>query len=170
MFVPPPLSSLHSHRSSLTAPEHAWASWSMECDPIFIFFSSCNKMFKLFSGIRDLNTVTDFSSALYLDFVCSCLPEFKVNPSQTVTVMSCLYMCILSVLKSTSANRARADKVCRAWAQNGALTLNKLDFGSQTFSGTVRITQCECALRYRFARRLTHSAVWYWVECKRVCR
>ncbi len=38
--VPPPLSPihLHSHCSSLTAPEHAWASWSTKRDPYFFIF------------------------------------------------------------------------------------------------------------------------------------
>ncbi len=38
-------------------------------------------------------TVADFSTALYADFVCCCLPEFKVNPPQTVTMMSALRAC-----------------------------------------------------------------------------
>ncbi len=45
----------------------------------------------LVSAIK--KAVVDFSTARCLDFVCCCLPEFKVNPPQTVTAMSVLLAC-----------------------------------------------------------------------------
>ncbi len=51
---PPPLSpaALHSHCSSLTGPEQAWAAWSMDAT-VFLpaFFSSCSEIVELFSCI-----------------------------------------------------------------------------------------------------------------------
>ncbi len=38
-------------------------------------------------------TVADLSTAFYVAMVYSCLPEFKVNPPQTVTVMSVFRAC-----------------------------------------------------------------------------
>ncbi len=70
-------------------------------------------------------TVLDFSTALYPNFICGCLPEFKANPSQTATAVPCLCMCILIVPKSTSSNHARANEASHAWARNRALTLVK---------------------------------------------
>ncbi len=86
---------LHSHCSSLTAPEHAWAVWSTESDPYFylnffhllIKFLNCSLVSALYK------TVTNFSTALYADIVCCCLPEFKVNPPLIVTMMSAFRAC-----------------------------------------------------------------------------
>ncbi len=79
----------HTHRSSLTGPEHAWMIYRVQPT----FFSSCNNIFTLFSGICDLKSVADFSTALYPDFVSCCLAEFKVNPPQTVTATLALHAC-----------------------------------------------------------------------------
>ncbi len=69
--------------------------------------------------------------------VCLNLRWILHNQSQRCQ-RSCL--CICTVLKSTSSNRARADKACRAWVQNGALTpVKQTGLTGQTCSGTVRI-------------------------------
>ncbi len=43
-------------------------------------------------------TVADFSTAFYADIVCCCLPEFMVNPSQTVTAMLAPVLVLVHVL------------------------------------------------------------------------
>ncbi len=106
---------LHSHCCSRTAPEHPWANLICGVRPVFsntessffylvIKFLNCSVV----SAIK--KTAAEFSAACYLDLFCCCLPEFKVNPPQTVMVMSALGACARTVPKSTSSNCARADK------------------------------------------------------------
>ncbi len=53
----------------------------------------CCLSVKTRASLRFIWIQTDISTALYSDFVCCCLPEFKVNPLQTVTAMSALRAC-----------------------------------------------------------------------------
>ncbi len=85
----------HSHRSSLTRPEHDRATWSIECN-LYFQIMKCrffHLVMKLFSCSVILKSVADFSTALYLNIVCCCLSGFKVNPPLTVTAMSALCAC-----------------------------------------------------------------------------
>ncbi len=84
-YSPLSLAGLHSHCSSLTALEHTWVTWSTEHDPYFylhffhllITFLNCSLIPAIYM------TVADFSTAFYVDIICCCLPEFKVNPPQS---------------------------------------------------------------------------------------
>ncbi len=66
----------------------------------------------LWSGPVFSNTEL-FTEPLYLDFVCCCLPKFKVNTLQTVTATLALCACACAY---ASSNHARANKACCAWA------------------------------------------------------
>ncbi len=100
----------------------AWASWSTERDQYFlnllITFLNCSLVPVIYK------TVADFFTAFYVDIVCCCLPEFKVNLPQTVTVMSVLRTCARASIAYWSPPLP-ADKPCRARVQNGAFTLVK---------------------------------------------
>ncbi len=101
---PPPLipAGLHSHCSSLTRPERTWASWFMGCDLYFYTdsFSFCNKIFKLFSGIRNLKDSHGFFSLLFICIYCRrlCLllfPEFAKKYSVVLLIDQGLNLDIL---------------------------------------------------------------------------
>ncbi len=63
-----------------------------------------------------------------MDIECCCLPEFKVNPPQTVTMMSALRACArarASVPYWSPPLPTVPGPTKRAWVRNGALTLVK---------------------------------------------
>ncbi len=57
------------------------------------FSLSCNDMVHLFSGMSNQKDMADFPTVRKLGFVCCCLPEFMMNPPQTVSVMLVLRDC-----------------------------------------------------------------------------
>ncbi len=88
------------------------------------------KIFELFSDIRDQKESHRFFhcflSGLHMLLSAWIQGESSTSNHRDVgAVWLCLCMCICTVPKPTTSNCASADKVCRAWAWNGALTLVK---------------------------------------------
>ncbi len=94
----PPSPLPHWPALTLLQSNSAWARLSYliyRAQPVFLpaFFSSVSNIFNCSLGSAICKTFADFSTAFYEDIVCCCLPEFKVNPSQTVTMMLALCAC-----------------------------------------------------------------------------
>ncbi len=110
----------------------AWARLIYRARPVFLlaFFHLLITFFNCSVVPVIYKTVADFSTAFYTDIVHCCLPEFKVNPPQTLTAMSALRArgrarASIPYWSSPLPTVPWADKACRAWVRNGALALVK---------------------------------------------
>ncbi len=92
-LLSPPRPTLTSLQSNCTWARLSYLIYGVWPVLLPAFFSSCNKIFKLFSGICNLKDSRTFFLCSLSRLCCCCLPEFNVNPPQTVRVMSTLCAC-----------------------------------------------------------------------------